>query len=277
MRGLFVGAGFNAFGIASGGGAGKMLAEWVVGGAAPMDLWPVDIRRFGPAHRDTGWVRARTLEAYAKHYTMAWPSEEYVSGAAVAALGAVCAAGGCGGVFRREDGVGAAQLVCRTGRGAGGSSTPMASPTGSTRWRGSITTHGEHVSLFDQSSFAKFMVVGRDAEAALSWICANDISGPPGKLTYTQMLNARGGIEADLTVARLAEQKFYITTGTGFVTHDSDWITRNIGAGLDAQLVDVTSAYATLALMGPNARAVLQALTTEDVSNAAFPFGTDAA
>jgi len=131
-----------------------------------------------------------------------------------------------------------------------------------------------NVSLFDQSSFAKFLIIGRDAEAALSWICANDITRKPGTLTYTQMLNARGGIEADLTVARLEAEKFYITTGTGFATHDADWITRNIPAGMEAHLVDVTSAYVTIALMGPHSRALLQQLTTDDISNAAFPFGT---
>jgi 4-methylaminobutanoate oxidase (formaldehyde-forming) len=131
----------------------------------------------------------------------------------------------------------------------------------------------EGVVVFDQSSFAKFHMVGRDAEAALSWICANDVARPPGTLTYTQLLNARGGIECDLTVARLAPDRYHITTGTGFATHDFDWISRNIPAGADAHLVDVTSAYAVLSLMGPKARDVLQALTRDDVSNAAFPFG----
>jgi sarcosine dehydrogenase len=273
LRGLFVGAGFNAFGIASGGGAGKMLAEWVVGGAAPMDLWPVDIRRFGPAHRDTGWVRARTLEAYAKHYTMAWPSEENVSARPLRRSALYARLAEAGACFGEKMGWERPNWFVAPGE------APVDVYTyEKPNWFGAVAREHhntrQHVSLFDQSSFAKFMVVGRDAEAALSWICANDISGPVGKLTYTQMLNARGGIEADLTVARLGEQKFYITTGTGFVTHDADWITRNIGAGLDAQLVDVTSAYATLALMGPNARAVLRAVTTEDVSNAAFAFGT---
>ena len=131
----------------------------------------------------------------------------------------------------------------------------------------------ESVGLFDQTSFAKFMMVGRDAEAALSWIAANDVEKPVGSLVYTQMLNARGGIECDLTLGRLSPTTFYIVTGTGFATHDFDWIRRNIPAGLDAELVDVTSAYATLALMGPNARRVLESVTTDDVSNAGFPFG----
>jgi 4-methylaminobutanoate oxidase (formaldehyde-forming) len=116
-------------------------------------------------------------------------------------------------------------------------------------------------------------MIGRDAEAALSWIAANDVAKAPGHLVYTQMLNARGGIECDLTVGRLSAEEYYIVTGTGFSTHDFDWISRSIAPGLDARLVDVTSAYAVLSLMGPSARDVLAALTNDDVSNAGFPFG----
>jgi 4-methylaminobutanoate oxidase (formaldehyde-forming) len=129
------------------------------------------------------------------------------------------------------------------------------------------------VGLIDQTSFAKFLLLGHDAETALSWICANDVTKKPGSLTYTQMLNQRGGIEADLTVARLSETEFYIVTGTGFATHDADWIRRNIPEGMDAHLVDVTSANAVFSLMGPQARRVLEQLTRDDVSNAGFPFG----
>ena len=131
----------------------------------------------------------------------------------------------------------------------------------------------ERVAVFDQTSFAKFMLVGRDAEAALSWICANDVAKPPGHLVYTQMLNERGGIECDLTVGRLSPTEYYIVTGTGFATHDFDWISRSIPDGLDARLIDVTSANAVLSVMGPRSRDVLQALTEHDISNAGFPFG----
>ena len=117
------------------------------------------------------------------------------------------------------------------------------------------------------------MLVGRDAESALSWIAANDVGKPVGTLVYTQMLNKKGGIECDLTVARLAEDTYYIFTGTGFATHDFDWIRRNIPAGSGARLIDVTSAYGVLSVMGPNARRVLETLTRDDLSNAAFPFG----
>jgi sarcosine dehydrogenase len=127
--------------------------------------------------------------------------------------------------------------------------------------------------IFDQTSFAKFVLKGRDAEAALSWIASNDVARPVGSLVYTQMLNDKGGIECDVTVARVAENEYYVITGTGFATHDFNWIARNIPAEMHAELVDVTSAYSVLSLMGPNSRAVLEKVTGSDVSNAAFPFG----
>ncbi len=272
LAGLFVGAGFNAFGIAAGGGAGKVLAEWVAAGAAPYDLWPVDIRRFGRNHQDTGWVRTRTLEAYARHYTMAWPGEEFCSGRPLRRsplYDRLRAAGAC---FGEKMGFERPNFFAAPGEEPKDIYT-YERPN----WFAAVAR--EHhatrnaAALFDQSSFAKFLVQGHEAEAALSWICANDISHPPGRLTYTQMLNARGGIECDLTVARLTEQKFYIVTGTGFATHDFDWISRNIPAGMDATLADVTSGYAVLALMGPRARDILAPLTADDISNTGFPFG----
>lgn len=274
VRGIFVGTGFNAFGIASGGGAGMALAEWVAKDAPPFDLWPVDIRRFGKNHLDTSWVRTRTLEAYAKHYTMAWPYEEYRSGRPLRRsplYDRLSDQGACFGEklgwerpnwfadleagekpedhysYERQnwfDAVGREHAACR-----------------------------EHVAVFDQTSFAKFFLVGRDAEKALSWIAANDVARAPGHLIYTQMLNDRGGIECDLTVGRLSPTEYYIVTGTGFATHDFDWISRSTPPGLDAQLIDVTSSNAVLSVMGPRSRDVLQSLTDHDMSNTGFPFG----
>ncbi|HEY5598383.1 MAG TPA: FAD-dependent oxidoreductase, partial [Kiloniellales bacterium] len=273
VRGAYVGAGFNAYGIAGGGGAGKALAEWIVGGEPPMDLWPVDIRRFGRPHRSIDWVRKRSLELYGKHYTMAWPHEEHASGRPERLsplYGALRAEGAC---FGEKLGWERPNWFARDG----------AEPHdiysyGRQNWFAAVG--GEHeaareaAALFDQSSFAKFLMVGPDAAAALTWICANDIDRPVGSLVYTQMLNSRGGIQCDLTVARLHEDAFYIVTGTGFATHDFSWIERNIPAGLRASLVDVTSAFATLSLMGPRARDILSQVTHDDVSNAAFPFAT---
>jgi 4-methylaminobutanoate oxidase (formaldehyde-forming) len=270
-RGVFIGAGFNAFGIASGGGAGMALAEWITAGGPPYDLWPVDIRRFGRAHHDTGFVAQRSCEAYAKHYAIAWPNEEYLSGRPVyrSPLYERLRAGGA--VFGEK-------LVWeRPNWFAANGEEPADRPSfDHPNWFTAVAR--EHhacrtrAALFDQTSFAKFRLTGADAERALSWICANDIAKAPGAITYTQMLNAAGGIECDLTVARLEQDEFYIVTGTGFATHDFDWIARNLPSGVEARLEDVTADYATLALMGPNARAVLAMVTDADVSNAAFPF-----
>ena len=131
----------------------------------------------------------------------------------------------------------------------------------------------ERVGVFDQSSFAKYELRGKDAAEALSWICSNDVARPVGRLTYTQMLNSRGGIECDLTVARLADDHFYIVTGTGFRTHDLAWIRDHIKPGLEAKIEDVTEGWGTLSVMGPNARTVIASITRADISNKAFPFG----
>jgi 4-methylaminobutanoate oxidase (formaldehyde-forming) len=269
---MFVGAGFNAFGIASGGGAGWVLAQWVVDGEAPLDLWVVDIRRFSSLHRDRDWVRDRTLEAYGKHYTIGFPHEEYLSG--------------------RPRIVSPLYERLKTHRAVFGSKLGWERPNwfapdgavaediysmGRQNWFGPVGDEHRHVrekvGIFDQSSFAKYELTGADALKALDWICANDVNKPVGRLTYTQLLNTRGGIETDLTVSRLGEDRFYIVTGTGFRTHDLSWISDHIGSGLDTRLKDVTEEYGTLSLMGPLARDVLAAVTDADVSNAAFPFG----
>jgi 4-methylaminobutanoate oxidase (formaldehyde-forming) len=270
---VFVGTGFNAFGIASGGGAGMALAEWTLNGEPPFDLWPVDIRRFGEPHRDIEWVRQRTLEAYSKHYTMAWPFEENRScrpSRRSPLYPELKSRGACFGEklgwerpnwfaentdaaydeysFERQNWFQAVGLEHRAVR--------------------------ELAAVFDQSSFAKYRVSGKDAETALSWICANNVAVANGTVVYTQMLNARGGIESDLTVTRISENEFYLVTGTGFATHDLDWIRRNLPSGRDVRVDDVTSAWAVLSLMGPRAREVLQALVSEDLRNQNFAFAT---
>ena len=272
LSGYYVGAGFNAFGIASGGGAGKVLAEWIVGGEAPFDVWPVDIRRFGAPHTDIDWVRARTLELYGKHYSIAWPGEEHASGRPLRRSPLYEQLKSQGAVFGEKLGWERPNWFAAAGERARDEYD-----FGRPNWFAAVAREHqaarERVALFDQTSFAKFLLVGRDAGRALEWICANDVAKPVGSLVYTQLLNARGGIECDLTVARLAEDRYYLVTGTGFATHDFDWIARQLTDGCDAQLVDVTSAYAVLALMGPLSRRVLERLTRDEISNGGFPFG----
>jgi sarcosine dehydrogenase len=268
---MYVGAGFNAFGIASGGGAGWVLAEWVMTGEAPLDLWAVDIRRFSALHRDRQWVLDRTLEAYGKHYTVSYPHEEYTSGRPGITSPLYSRLKAQGAVFGAKLGWERPNWFALAG--VEGIDIPS---MGRPNWHDSVGTEHQHVrnhvGVFDQSSFAKFELKGPDAAGALDAICANDVLKPPGRLTYTQLLNSRGGIEADLTVARLAADHFYIVTGTGFRTHDFGWIADHLPKGKH-DLVDVTEDWGTLSLMGPLARDVLQACTSADVSHTAFPFG----
>jgi len=273
LKNFFVGAGFNAFGIASGGGAGMALAEWVDKGEPPYDLWPVDIRRFGRPHFDTDWVRTRTLEAYGKHYSMAWPFEEHDSGRPCRKSPLYELLKAQGACFGEKLGWERPNWFADIAKGQ------IAKDEYSFERQNWFNNVGEEhkaaresAVIFDQSSFAKFALKGPDAEAALSWIAANDVSKPVGSVIYTQMLNEKGGIECDLTVARVAHDEYYIVTGTGFATHDFDWIKRNIPDGMNAQLFDMTSAYAVLSLMGPKARTILQAVTRDDLSNEAFGF-----
>ena len=268
---MYVGAGFNAFGIASGGGAGWVLADWAMRGEAPLDLWAVDIRRFSDMHRDRDWVCERTCEAYGKHYTIGFPHEEYTSG--------------------RPRIVSPLYERLKSHRAVFGSKLGWERPNwfapegaeardiysmGRQNWFDAVGDEHRHcreaVGIFDQSSFAKYEVTGRDAAAALDFVCAGDLLKPAGRLTYTQLLNTRGGIEADLTVARLAEDRFYIVTGTGFRTHDLAWIRDHLPAG-EVAIRDITEDWGTLSLMGPKARDVLARVSDADVSNAAFPFG----
>lgn len=270
---FFVGAGFNAFGIASAGGAGKALAEWVASGEQPLDLWPVDIRRFGNVHRDKGWVLTRTMEAYAHHYSMAWPHEELVSARPVRVSPLYDRLKTAGACFGSKLGWERPNWFAPKGMEAKDIYSYERQ-----NWFDAVGLEHqatrERAALFDQTSFAKFLLSGKDAEKALSWICANDVAKKPGSLVYTQMLNARGGIECDLTVCRLDEENYYIVTGTGFATHDFHWIATHIPDGLEARLTDVTSSYAVLSLMGPKAREILSQVTADDISHAGFPFGS---
>jgi 4-methylaminobutanoate oxidase (formaldehyde-forming) len=273
LGGYFVGAGFNAYGIAAGGGAGKALAEWILGDEPPYDLWPVDIRRFGAPHGDLAWVRGRTHELYGKHYTIAWPHEEHASGRPLRRSPLYETLKASGACFGEKLGWERPNWFA----------PPGVEPSDEysfqrQNWFEHVAAEHravrERVGVFDQSSFAKFLLEGADAEHALGWICANDVARAPGAVVYTQLLNSRGGIECDLTVARLQQDRYYIVTGTGFVTHDFHWIRRNMEPGLRVELRDVTSAYTVISVFGPRARDLLAAVSPDELANDAFPFAS---
>jgi len=273
LHGLYVAAGFNSIGIQSAGGAGKVLADWIVDGHPPSDLWDVDIRRLAPFQRNKRYLRDRTIETLGLLYAMHWPFRQAESARGVrksALHDRLAAAGACFGEvcgFERANwfappGTAAA---CEYSYGRQNWFEPSAAEHRAVR---------ERVGLFDQSSFAKFILRGRDAAAVLGRICANDIDVPVGKVIYTQWLNERGGIEADLTVTREAEDAYLIVTGCATQVRDFGWLCRSIPPEAHALAVDVSSSYAVLGLMGPASRELLATLTDADLSTAAFPFAT---
>jgi 4-methylaminobutanoate oxidase (formaldehyde-forming) len=272
LRNFFVAAGFNSVGIASAAGAGQALAEWIVAGEPSIDLWDVDIRRFMPFQGSADYLRERTREVVGLLYAMHWPfrQPETARGVRRSVLHDRLVARGAGfGVVAgweranwfATDGV-EPRYVYTYGR-------QNWFPCAAAEHR----AVREAVGLFDQSSLAKLLLQGRDATATLQRLCANDVDVAPGRIVYTQMLNARGGIECDLTVARLDDDVYLVVTVAAAATHDADWIRRGIAAAR-VTLTDVTSAFTVLGVMGPRSRELLARLTRADLSNAAFPFGT---
>jgi heterotetrameric sarcosine oxidase gamma subunit len=271
LKNFFVAAGFNSIGIASGGGAGRALAEWIMQGEPTLDLWPVDIRRFARFHDNDRFLKERVSEVLGLHYMMPWPNRELQSARPLRRsplydrLDAQHALFGSKMGFERPNFFAPSKAEARIDYSWGRQNwfPHAAAEHKATR---------EAVTITDLTSFAKFVLQGRDAEPALQRLCANDVAVPVGTTVYTGLLNARGTYESDLTVARLAADRFLLVTGTAQATRDADWIRRNL-RDANATLTDVTSAYAVIAVMGPRARDLLALLTRAPLDNAAFPFG----
>ena len=273
LKNFYVGAGFNSMGIASAGGAGRALAEWIVNGAATMDLWPVDIRRFAGFNNNPRWLHDRVKETLGLHYAMPWPNRELDTARPFrrsALYDRLAARGAC---FGSKMGWERSNWFA-----APGEKPETQYAFGKQNWHEAVKREmkatREASGIFDQTSFAKIMVQGRDAASVLNHICAADIDVEIGRSIYTGLLNERGGYESDLTVMRLGRDKFLIVTGSAQAVHDTDWISKNIPADAHVTLTDVTSSYAVLALMGPRSRDILGKLTSADLSNAGFPFAT---
>ncbi len=277
LPGLYVAAGFNSVGIQSAGGAGMALAEWIVGGAPPFDLWDVDIRRMARFQSNRRYLRERVSETLGLLYADHWPYRQPETARGIrrtpfhdrwAALGAC---------FGETAGWERPHWLLPENARARGEKPEYALSWGRQNWfEYSAAEHRatrEGVALYDLSAFGKIRVEGPDACAVLQHICAADIDVPPGRLVYTPWLNPRGGVEIDVTVARLAPDVFLIVTPTATLRRDLAWLKRHIPAQARAVAVDVTSAEAVLGLMGPRAREVLAALTPADISAEALPFG----
>jgi 4-methylaminobutanoate oxidase (formaldehyde-forming) len=273
LRHLFVAAGFNSIGIQSAGGAGRVLAEWIVAGHPPMDLWDVDIRRLQPFQNNKTYLSMRVSETLGLLYAMHWPYRQYATARNIRQSPFFARLAERGACFGEVAGWERPNWFARNG-------VEPVYQYSYKRQNWFAFSAAEHnavrnaVGLFDMTSFGKFLVQGRDAERVLQDICANDVAVVPGRVVYTQWLNARGGIEADLTVTRLSDTQFMVVTSAATTRRDFEWLCRHIPHGSHAVATDIGSGLAVLSLMGPNSRALLAKLTGADLSNQAFPFAT---
>ncbi len=271
-RNFFVAAGLNSVGIASAGGAGLALAEWIVEGVPTSDLTAVDIRRFAAFNGNSRWLRDRVGEVLGLHYAIPWPNRELETARPFRrspVYHLLAAAGAC---FGSKMGWERANFFA----------PPDAEPVieyswGKQNWQ--PWSAAEHraarraVAVFDQTSFSKYLVTGPDAEAALQWLCTNDVAVEPGRAVYTGMLGERGTYEADITVTRLAADEYLLVSSAATTERDKDHISRRMPPGSRAAVQDMTSALAVFGVMGPASRALLARLTRADLSDAAFGFG----
>jgi glycine cleavage system aminomethyltransferase T/glycine/D-amino acid oxidase-like deaminating enzyme len=280
VGGLFVAAGFCAHGIAGAGGVGRQVASWIVDGEPELDLWRMDIRRFGAQYTSLRYTLARTVEVYQTYYDIHYPNEERQAARPLRLSPAYPRLEALGAAFGEKAGWERPNWFEANASAEGEALRPRG--WAGRHWSPAIATEAQATrrtaGLFDESSFAKIEVAGPGACDFLQRLCANDIDRPVGLITYTQMLNGRGGIECDFTVTRLAADRFFIVTGTAFGNHDLGWIRKQLRASgeVDNQVVvsDVTSARACLGLWGPRARDILASVTGDDLSNEAFPYLT---
>jgi 4-methylaminobutanoate oxidase (formaldehyde-forming) len=265
VGGLFVAAGFCAHGLAGAGGIGKAMAQWILDGEPASDVWEMDIRRFGPQYRSPRYTLARAREVYETYYDIRYPGHERLAGRPLRVSSAYEWHRAHGAAFGEKSGW--ERVNWYESNAAAGD--PGLRPRGWAGMHWSPAIGAEHIAtreaagLFDESSFAKLEVSGPGAAELLERLCDNRVARDVGAITYTQMLNARGGIECDFTVTRLAEDVFGIVTGTAFGNHDASWIRRHLPDDGSVRLTDVTSRWACFALWGPRALEVLAPLTPD--------------
>jgi glycine cleavage system aminomethyltransferase T len=273
LKKLFVAAGFNSVGIASAGGAGKYLAEWMSAGEPTLDLWSVDIRRFAPWANNRNYLRERVTEVLGLHYQMAWPNREFESARGIRKSPLHNRLVRQGAFFGSKNG------WERPNWFAGEGSQPWIDYSfGRQNW---FANHArehracrETVAVFDQTGFSKYSFAGSDVVPILQRLCGADMDVPLGRAVYTGMFNSRGTFESDLTAVRVSETEYYLISGSSQTMRDLDWIRRNLVPNERASLTDITESLSVVSIMGPSARKLLQRVTEVNLSNEQFPFGT---
>ena len=271
VDGLFVAAGFCAHGLAGAGGIGRVMAEWIIAGEPQLDLWRMDIRRFGPQYRSPAYTLKRTREFYETYYDIHYPNEERQAGRPLKVSSNYAWHGEHGAAFGEKSGW--ERVNWYSSNEAAGDEALRPRGWAGMHWSPAIGAEHracrEAAALFDESSFSKLEVSGPGAAEFLMGLCDNDVARDVGRITYTQMLNARGGIECDFTVTRLGEEAFGIVTGTAFGRHDASWIRRHAPRDGSVRVEDVTSRWACFALWGPKAYNMLEPLTPDPLD---FPY-----
>jgi len=274
VRGFWVAAGFCAHGLAGAGGMGRLVAEWIVEGVPSLDVWEMDSRRFGAAYASQAYTLARTVEVYSTYYDVKYPGHERQAGRPLRLSPTYERLADLGAAFGEKSGWERANWFDPNAERGDESLRPRG-------WAGRLWSPAigaehracrEAAALFDETSFAKLDVVGEGAADFLERLCDNRVARDVGTVTYTQMLNERGGIECDFTVTRLGEDRFRIVTGTAFGQHDAAWIRSHAPDDGSVLVEDVTSRFACLGLWGPTARDLLQPLTEADLGNESFPY-----
>ena len=253
VRGFWVAAGFCAHGLAGAGGMGKLVAEWIVEGTPSLDVWHMDSRRFGAAYTTRAYTLARTTEVYSTYYDVKYPGHEREAGRPLRLSPAYPRLQELGAAFGEKSGWERANWF-EPNEALGDEGLRPRGWAGR-HWSPAIgaehTACREAAALFDESSFAKIEVAGPGAAELLEWLCDNRVARDVGAITYTQMLNAKGGIECDFTVTRLADERFRIVTGTAFGRHDLAWIRQHAPEDGSVTVDDVTSKYACIGIWGP--------------------------
>jgi len=265
VSGLFVAAGFCAHGLAGAGGVGKLMAEWIVAGEPSLDVWEMDIRRFGAQYRSPGYTLARSREVYETYYDIRYPGHERQAGRPLRISSAYPWHHRHGAAFGEKSGW--ERVNWYEANAAAGDESLRPRGWAGRHWSPAIGAEAratrETAGLFDESSFAKLELSGPGAAPLLQRLCDNDVAREVGAITYTQMLNRRGGIECDFTVTHVAPGAFSIVTGTAFGNHDASWIRRHMPHDGSVRLTDVTSRWACFALWGPSAPPILAPLTPD--------------
>jgi 4-methylaminobutanoate oxidase (formaldehyde-forming) len=274
LKNFFVAAGLNSLGILQGGGVGKIMAQWIVDGYCPVEAHHIDIARCFRFQGTQKFLTDRTVETLGLQYQLIYPNTSIQTARNVRRT-AIHEQLAKAGAFFTE---GMGWEIPDWYAPAGAEAKVEEYTWGRQNWFEYLAAEHkacrENVILMDVTSMSKFLVQGRDAEKVLNNICANDVAVPVGKVIYTQWLNERGGVEADLTVTRLAEDKYFIVSAGDFYTHDLMWLKKHIPYDAYAIVTDVTSGYTLMNIQGPKSRELVSKLTTADMSKDAFPYMT---